>query len=71
MIYIGKVGTSFRELEQIEILKQLEKIKTGKSKIQNFPKSTIFVKPKLIVEAKYLEITKEKNESTSFHKNEN
>lgn len=60
LIYIGKVGTGFSEKEQSEILTKLEKIKTDKPKIENLPKSTIHVKPQLIVEAKYLEITKSK-----------
>lgn len=58
--YIGKVGTGFSEKEQKEILKKLEKIKTNKSAIEDLPKNTIFVKPKLVCEAKYLEITKDK-----------
>ncbi|MBN2890278.1 MAG: hypothetical protein JXL97_00285, partial [Bacteroidales bacterium] len=60
LIYIGKVGTGFSEKEQSEIISKLEKIKTNKPAIKNLPKSTIFVKPKLIAEAKYLEITKDK-----------
>lgn len=60
LIYIGKVGTGFSEKEQMKILKQLEKIKTPKPAIENLPQNTIHVKPKLIAEAKYLEITKDK-----------
>lgn len=60
LIYIGKVGTGFSEIEEIEILKELEKIKTTSPAIENLPKDTIFVKPKLVCEAKYLEITKDK-----------
>jgi bifunctional non-homologous end joining protein LigD len=60
LIYIGKVGTGFSEKEQYEILSKLEKIKTDKPTIEGLPKSTIHVKKKLIAEAKYLEITKDK-----------
>jgi len=60
LIYIGKVGTGFSEIEQEEILSKLEKIKTEKPEIQSLPKGTIFVKPKLVCEAKFLEITKDK-----------
>lgn len=58
LTYIGKVGTGFSQKEQSQILKKLEKIKTNKPAIKNLPKNTIFVRPKLIAEAKYLEITK-------------
>lgn len=60
LTYIGKVGTGFSEAEQSEILSKLEKIKTDTPKIENLPKNTIHVKPELIAEAKYLEITKAK-----------
>lgn len=60
LIYIGKLGTGFSEEEQTQILSKLEKIKTNKPTIPNLPKNTIFVKPKLIAKAKYLEITKAK-----------
>ncbi len=58
LTYIGKVGTGFSEKEQLEILKKLEKIKTKKPVIKKLPNAK-YVKPKLIAEAKYLEITKD------------
>jgi len=58
--YIGKVGTGFSEKEQSEIYKKLKSIEIDKPKIEGLPKSAIFVKPKIIIEAKYLEITKDK-----------
>ena len=60
LIYIGKVGTGFSEKEQDDILKQLEKIKATRPAVKDIPKGTVFVRPKLIAEAKYLEITKDK-----------
>lgn len=58
--YIGKVGTGFSKKEQKNILSKLKKIETKKPAIKGLPKNTIFVKPKLIAETKYLEITKAK-----------
>lgn len=58
--FIGKIGTGFTQKEQEKILSKLKRIEAKKPKIKKLPKNTIPVKPKLIAEAKYLEITKAK-----------
>ncbi len=63
LIYVGKVGTGFNEKEIKEIRKELEKIK-GKIPFKEKPeldlpenRKPIWVKPKLICEVKFLELS--------------
>lgn len=71
LIYTGKIGTGFSEETQKEILKQLSKIKATKSPFSEEPDvnkpsrfrpnppdaTAIWVKPKLVCEVSYTEMT--------------
>ena len=60
LVYAGKVGTGFSQEKIDELYPKLLKIKTTKAPAPDIPhnEAIIFVKPKLVVEVKYLERTK-------------
>lgn len=60
LIYIGKVGTGFTEKFLIELKDKLDKFKTDKAyiNIEKPPKSVVWVKPKVVCEVKYVEVSK-------------
>ncbi len=64
LIYLGRVGTGWEEKDLEEITKKLNEIKSEKCPFEEKPKMpsdlvVTWVKPKLVCEVKYLEITKE------------
>ena len=63
LIYYGKVGTGFDDEERKNLRKKFDKIVVKTSPFDNSPnlKHVIFVKPKLVAEIKFAELTKEKN----------
>lgn len=66
LTYVGKVGTGFDESTIDFLLSQLQKITTKKpaikdvSKIKEIEEDVVWVKPMLIAEVKFLELTKDK-----------
>ena len=60
LTFIGKVGTGFDNNTKKMLNKLFQKLKTNKTTIQDAPKETIFVKPELIAEIQYAELTKSK-----------
>lgn len=62
LYYIGKVGTGYSEKQREDFGKKLEKQEIKKSKIKNIEKISediIFVKPTMVCEVQFAEITKE------------
>lgn len=62
LYYIGKVGTGYSEKQREDFGKKLEKQEIKKSKIKNIEKiseNIIFVKPTMVCEVQFAEITKE------------
>jgi bifunctional non-homologous end joining protein LigD len=60
--YIGGVGTGFTEDFLADLSKQLGKIKTTKAPVPyDGPKDYTWVKPKLVCEVEYLQLTKSKS----------
>ena len=60
--YIGQVGTGFNEAMQQEIMKKMKPLVTRNVPFDETPqlgKETVWVKPKLICEVKYTELTPE------------
>lgn len=60
---VGKVGTGFKESEKEELLKKFEKIETKKESFntKNLKlKNVIYLKPKLVAEIQFAELTKSK-----------
>lgn len=61
LIFIGKVGTGFNKDKKIEILNKLNKIEIAKSPFSNYDDKTCkFVKPKIVAEVQFAEITPSK-----------
>jgi len=66
LIYVGKVGTGFDKSTIDFLLSQLQKIITKKpaikdaNKIKEIEEDVVWVKPMLIAEVKFLELTKDK-----------
>ena len=62
LIFYGKVGTGFDDEERKNLRKKFDKIVVKNSPFDNLPnlKRVIFVKPKLVAEIKFAELTKEK-----------
>ena len=62
LTYYGKVGTGFDDEERKSLRKKFDKIVVKTSPFDNSPnlKRVIFVKPKLVAEIKFAELTKEK-----------
>jgi DNA ligase D-like protein (predicted ligase) len=59
--YVGRVGTGFTESFIKQLLPKLEKLKTGRQIVEYRGKHKIqWVKPELVAEIKYLQITKDK-----------
>lgn len=60
LAYAGKVGTGFSQEKIAELYPKLLKIKTSKPAAPDIPNTDnmVFVKPKIVVEVKYLERTK-------------
>ncbi len=60
--YIGGVGTGFTDAFLADLLKQLTKIKATKAPVSyDGPKQYAWVKPKLVCEVEYLQLTKDKS----------
>lgn len=62
LYYIGKVGTGYSEKQREDFGKKLEKQEIKKSKLKNIEKISediIFVKPTMVCEVQFAEITKE------------
>lgn len=59
LIYVGRVGTGFSETKIKELYPKLLKNRATKTATSNEPKlkGLIFVKPKLVAEVRYLEMT--------------
>ena len=60
--YIGQVGTGFNEAMQQDIMKKMKPLVTGTVPFDETPqlgKETVWVKPKLVCEVKYTELTPE------------
>lgn len=60
--YIGQVGTGFSEASQKEIMKKIKALITKTcpfDKVPNLGKETVWIKPSLICEVKYTELTPE------------
>ena len=61
-IYIGKVGTGFDEKTKSELISKFKKLKQNESSFINCKvkdEQTIYLKPEIVCEIKYAEITKE------------
>lgn len=62
LIYLSKVGTGFNEQELRNLYAQFSLLKTDKPPVTDCPFTTIiWVKPKLVCEVKYFEITKDRH----------
>ncbi len=59
LIYTGKVGTGFSDKFARELRQKLEKIKQKESPFSKEIKNVFFVKPKLVCEVEYSEVTTE------------
>ncbi len=62
LYFVGKVGTGFSEKLKKELVDKFEKIKTNKLAIKNFDikEDICFLKPKLVAEVQYSNITQSK-----------
>lgn len=60
LINAGKVGTGFTEKQKEELNSLFKKLITKKETISNAPKGTIFLKPKLVAEIQFAELTKDR-----------
>lgn len=58
--YVGRVGTGFTEEFLEELHKKLKPLKVKKSPVQNPDPKCVWVKPKIVCEVEYLELTKQK-----------
>lgn len=55
---VGKVGTGFKEKEREELAKKFEKLKTNKPSFNSKLENVVYLKPKLVAEIQFSELTK-------------
>lgn len=64
--YVGKIGTGFSEEQLAEILKKLERIKTGNCPLKKLPelrlppgREPVWVEPRIVCEVKFMNLSKD------------
>lgn len=63
LYYVGKVGTGFSEAEVADLYKKFQTLlakKPAPINVQDAPKSIIWIKPKLVADIKYFQVTRDK-----------